>query len=227
LPRETLASTLERNAEIHLFEDTFMRVNNVAIILLIVLCDVFDVRMLANAQQLFSGRIPLPDSSVMNSKQTADSPPWGNTLYLSAGWGVPQGARFEVGYNVGAIISLGLSLGIGDSWSRHPGEGTLAILGAIRIPTNALRITPYLLFCRGGTFSNFLGDSDTFTLLYFGAMVPLNPRVQFRPEIGFDFTSKHISGGRSLFGGSSPEVSENKLRLGVNVSLEFDLARLF
>ncbi|MDO8549761.1 MAG: hypothetical protein Q7S39_06385 [Ignavibacteria bacterium] len=152
---------------------------------------------------------------------TEVSAPWGNSLYLSAGWGTPQGFRFELGYNIGMFISLGLSFGIGDMWSRDPGEGTFAILGSIRFPINSLSITPYLLFSRGSKFS-MLGNPDAYTLINLGTIVPLIPWLQLRPEIGLAFTSKHISGGRSWFGGSSPEVTEDKTRFGFNISFEVD-----
>lgn len=151
---------------------------------------------------------------------------WRRSVYVAGGWGTPQGFRFELGYNFGEIVALALSFGIGDKWSRDPEEGTLAIIGSIRLPIRSFPFTPYLLFCRGGTFTIF-GGSDTYTLIYLGAMVELRSGIHLRPELGLALTSKHISGGTSLFGGTSPEVNEDRSRLGANVTLEIDLAHLY
>ena len=203
-----------------------MRVNNVRIVVLLLLFNILESQTQANAQQLLFGNSPPSDSTVMNFKQIADSLPWGNSLYLSAGWGVPQGFRGELGYNFGTSLSLGLSFGISDTWSRDPAEGTLAILGSIRFPLQSSSVTPYILLCRGGTLSIF-GNSDTYTLLYIGAMITVRPWLHLRPETGVAFTSKHISGGRSLLGGTTPEVADDKTRFGMNVSFELDFAQLF
>ncbi|MCX7737165.1 MAG: hypothetical protein N2319_10685 [Candidatus Kapabacteria bacterium] len=151
---------------------------------------------------------------------------WRNSIYLAVGWGLPQGARFELGYNFGEILSFGISFGIGDNWSRDPAEGTFAILGSLRFPIESSPINPYLLICSGGTFSIFSG-SDSYILVYLGSLVKLSSGIHLRPEIGLALTSKYISGGKNMFGGSSPLITEDISRLGVNLSLEFDFAHIF
>ncbi len=172
------------------------------------------------------GTVQASDSMERAEGQLNTVQPWRNSVYLAAGGGSPQGFRGELGYNFGSYISVAFSFGIGDSWSHDPGEGTIAVLGTIRFPTDSPSMTPYLLLCSGGTIAIF-GGSDTYTLVYAGVLVPLIPALQVRPEVGVDFTSKHISGGHSLFGGDSPEVRGQKTMLGFHLSLELDLARLF
>jgi len=151
---------------------------------------------------------------------------WRSSVYIAAGWGIPQGARFELGYNFGKTVTLALSFGIGDNWSNDPAEGTLAIFGSLRFPSSSLPITPYLLICTGGTIAIF-GGPDTYTLIYVGTLVELSSGIHLRPEFGLAFTSKHVSGGTSLFGGTSPEVKDDKTRFGANVTLEIDFAHIF
>ncbi len=166
------------------------------------------------------------DSTVVSDEQLEKLHPWRSSVYIAIGGGTPQGMRGELGYNFGSYVSLALSAGIGDSWSRDPGDGTLALLGILRLPTGSPSVTPYLLVCTGGTLA-ILGPSDTYTLVYAGVSVPIIQALQLRPEFGLDFTSRHISGGRSLFGGTSPEVTQKDTRVGFHVSLELDIARLF
>lgn len=152
--------------------------------------------------------------------------PWGGSLYFAGGWGTPQGFRGELGYNFGTMFSLGVAFGIGDKWSRDPDDGTFGFLGSIRFPINSTAIAPYLLVVTGGTYS-LVGNSDGYTLIYLGAIVPLRPWLQLRPELGFDFTSKHVSGGRSLLGGSSPRVTEDNTRFGAHITMEIDFRQVF
>lgn len=179
-------------------------------------------------KELEASRLGAKADSLWKLEEHLDSThTWRNSVYLAGGWGTPQGARFELGYNFGETIALALSFGIADNWSRDPDEGTLAILGSIRFPTSSLPITPYFLICTGGTLSIF-GGSDTYTLIYLGTMVELSPGIHLRPEFGLAFTSKYISGGTGLFGGgTSPEVKDNKTRFGANIALEIDLAHIF
>ncbi len=151
---------------------------------------------------------------------------WSNSVYVAGGGGIPQGARFELGYNVGVHLAIALSFGIGDGWSRDPQEGTIAFLGILRMPTQVLPVTPYLMLCRGGTIGIF-GGSDNYTLIYFGAMIEWKSGIHFRPEVGMINTSKHISGGPGFFGqGTDPEIRESNLRIGLNLTLEIDFANL-
>jgi len=61
-----------------------------------------------------------------------------------------------------------------------------------------------------------------YNLIYIGTMIPVKAWFHVRPEVGIVFTSKNISGGSSLLGGSGPENTENKTRLGMNLSFEID-----
>ncbi len=154
-----------------------------------------------------------------------DNRPWARSLYIAGAFGAPQGARFELGYNFGSDFSLAATFGIQDNWSRDPAQGTLGITGKIHfLQIQTLDI--YILLGTGGTMSLFGGD-DSFTLVHLGSRYSLIKWLQLCPELGYVFTSKHISGGKSLFGGSIPEIRENKSRLGISISLEVDLRQIF
>jgi hypothetical protein len=172
--------------------------------------------------EVYGVKSPMNDSSEYKiERDLKERMPWRNSVYLAAGWGTPQGFRFELGYNYGANLSLGFSFGIADMWSNDPGEGSIAVLGSFRFPIESSSITPYFLLCYGGTIAVF-GGSDTYTLINPGVIIPLKTWLQLRPEIGIALTSKHISGGRSLFGESTTEITEDKRRFGFNISLEVD-----
>ena len=158
-------------------------------------------------------------SAQSDSLSESNSNYWNNSLYLSYGYGLPQGHRFEVGYNY--WISPGLTFGIGDNWSRDPAEGTLGILAKIHFPIYESNVF-YLLFCIGGTMA-ILGEPDTYSIVHFGSKIQLSNGIQLCPEMGWTF--KHISGGRSIFG-SSPETREQKTNFGINISLEIDFAHI-
>ena len=195
------------------------------ILSLLILC-ILNMQTFAYTRQTSDEHSFINDTTTVNSEQNDDSMPWHSSMYIAAGGGTPQGLRFELGYNFGTMFSLGLSTGHNDSWSNHPEQGTFAVLGSLRVPIHSSPITPYILLCTGSTF-NILSSNDEYYLLYFGGIVPLKPWLQLRPEVGFDFTSKHISGGTDLFGPDTPEVREDLTRLGINISLEIDLARLW
>jgi hypothetical protein len=193
-------------------------------VVLLVLSDVFNAQSHANAQQLLFGTSTAFESTNENSRQIDDSLLWSNSLFLSAGWGTPQGFRSEIGYNFGSHVSLGVSFGLGDSWSRNPREGSVAILGSLRFPIRSSPITPYLLLCAGQE----IASPDEYILVYLGAVVPLKPWMQCHVESGFDFTFRYISGGKDMWTGQSePQVYQWKTRLGINLSFEFDVARIF
>lgn len=156
---------------------------------------------------------------------SADTLPWARSLYISGGYGTPQGLRFELGYNAGSDISLAVTFGIKDNWSRDPEEGTFGVIGKIHF-LQIKSAKSYILFGYGGTIAIF-GGPDTYTLVHIGSKIPLINWLQLCPEFGYVFTSKHISGGSSLFGDSPPEVKEKKTRLGFNVSLEIDFRQIF
>jgi hypothetical protein len=150
--------------------------------------------------------------------------PWSATPFLSAGYGYPQGFRAETGYTFGYLLTLGMSFGIGDTWSRDPGEGTLAFLGRLNIPFENTSLGMYISIISGGSIAIF-GEPDTYTVGNLGMIVPLAEFLVLRPELGVAFVSKHISGGHGLFG-SSPEVREDNTFINFNVVLELDLRPL-
>lgn len=168
------------------------------------------------------------DIVVNDSSKFVDSTvnlPWARSLYLSCGLGSPQGLRFELGYNFGSDISLAATFGIKDNWSRDPEEGTLGIIGKIHFYKNKL-ISGYLLIGTGGTLA-IMGEPDTYWLIQVGSKINLTNWLQLCPELGYALTSKHLSGGVSLFGKDTPEVREKVKRLGFNVSFEIDFRQIF
>ncbi len=145
-----------------------------------------------------------------------------NMIYLACGYGVPQGMRIETGYNINRFISFALSFGIGDNWSRDPQEGTLAILGTLRVPIKSSCLTPYLLICSGSTLTTF-GGPDRYILLNSGLMYEITSRFVLRPEIGIALLSKHISGGETLFFGNTPEIRSETTKFSINIILEYEI----
>ena len=120
---------------------------------------------------------------------------------------------------------MAASFGIQDNWSSDPDEGTLALVGSIKFPIQSFQFTPYILAGYGGTFTIF-GGPDTYTILNMGVLYELNRGIHLRPEIGITFTSKHISGGPSLFGKETPEITEERSRFTANLIVEIDFASL-
>ncbi len=152
--------------------------------------------------------------------------PWHNSLFVSAGYGIPQGLRIELGYNIFTVFSLGINVGIADNWSRYPGKGTFGFFGILHLPFFKTKYTPYLLFCFGSSGKNGVGTdssgNDSYTLMYFGCTVPVLPWLQCRPEAGAAFVSKYVSGGDI-----TPELRSNLTKLGANLSFEVDLRKLW
>ena len=146
-------------------------------------------------------------------------------IYLFCFWvGTPQVLRLELGYS--SQFSVAASFGIQDNWSSDPDKGTLELLLLIKqLPIQSFQFTPYLLAGYGGTFTIF-GGPDTYTILNMGVLYELNRGIHLRPEIGITFTSKHISGGPSLFGKETPEITEERSRFTANLILEIDFASL-
>jgi len=112
-----------------------------------------------------------------------------------------------------------------DNWSRDPKECAIGIIGKIHF-LQIRSIKSYILLGYGGRISLF-GGPDTYSIVHIGSKIPLINWLQLCPEFGFVFTSKHISGGVSLFGKSSPEVKETAARLGFNISLEIDFRQIY
>ena len=212
-----------RKLERHLAKDE-MRKRTFSILSLLMLC-ILNMQSVSHAHQTSGDHSSFSDTTTINPEQTDDSTPWHTSVYIAAGTGTPQGLRYELGYNFGTIFSFGVSVGYHDSWSNHPERGTGAILGSFRIPIRSSPITPYILLLQEVHSASSAGN-DEYYLLYFGGIVPLKSWLQLRPELGFDFTSKHISGGTDLFGLDTPEVREDQTRFGFNISLELDFARL-
>ena len=163
------------------------------------------------------------DSMRKREEHLDDVYSWRKSMYLAGGWGVPQGFRFELGYNIDVNLGIGLVFGTGDAWSGH---STLGILASVRLPKQSSTIVPYVLVSVGGT-TDIFGNNDNYTLVDLGAIVPIKPWLQLRPEIGCDFTSKYISGGFSFFEGSQAEVKEERTRFGAHLGIEIDLRQVF
>lgn len=153
---------------------------------------------------------------------------WRSSIYVAGGWGIPQGGRFELGYNFGQSVALGISFGIGDNWSGDPLGGTLAILGSIRFPIQSSPVIPYLLLCTGRTiylefFPPFAAGTNSYTLIYVGAMITVTAGIQLRPELGIVLTTKRTSG----LPPPDTTTEERSRRFGANVTIELDLAHIF
>ncbi|MGE5480310.1 MAG: hypothetical protein ACM3U1_07755 [Chloroflexota bacterium] len=148
-----------------------------------------------------------------------------NSFYISAGYGYPNGARGELGYKFEKFITLGLTFGIGDFWSRDPGEGMFGYIAKLRLTSEENIYTPHILFTQGATFSIF-GGSDDYISVLAGITVPIKNWLLAQPEVGVVFTGRHISGGSSIFG-NSPEVRKKQTWLGVHLNFEIDFARLY
>lgn len=146
---------------------------------------------------------------------------WSSTPFLSAGYGYPQGFRAETGYTLGYFLTLGLSFGIGDTWSKDPGEGTIAWLARLNIPIEKTHAGFYFSILSGTNFSIF-GGSDSYTLASIGLIYPLTDFLHLRPEFGIALLSKYISGGSGIFG-NSPLINESKTVASFNLIFEFDL----
>jgi hypothetical protein len=141
---------------------------------------------------------------------------WESTFYISAGYGYPQGIRYEAGYNIKSFMAVGIIIGSSSAWLDE--GGTLGIVGKLFI-TNINSVAPFFLAAAGSSIA-VLGESSTYSLLHAGVKISLASWIHAIPEAGFDFTSKHLSGGKSLFGTSSPAYFEKKTFIGMNISLE-------
>ena len=169
-----------------------------------------------------TGKLKKYNSTVIFGEE-AQNHKWANSIFIAGGFGYPQGLRLEVGYNLGEIVSLGLTYTSSDYWSRNPSEGKLGLLAKFSPWSEFLKWSPYIFYNHGRTFSIFGGRIDKYNLFYFGSMIPLQSWLHFRPEAGIIFTSKYISGGSSWFGEDTPEIHETKTRFGINLSFEIDL----
>jgi hypothetical protein len=157
-----------------------------------------------------------------SSAVAAEEYPWEGHVFLAAGYGVLQGFRAELGWNMGRYFFSGTTFGIGDYWSRDPGEGTIGVFGGIHIPVPGLpSFTPYILVGSGGTVSVMSSNNDTYTFVNAGAMIPLIESVTLRPELSVCFTSKVVYG---LPWGMHNTLPEKKRTYpGANLVLELDL----
>jgi len=160
------------------------------------------------------------------SEQLDSNCPWRSSPYLAVGYGYPQGIRFETGYNISRYFSFGFTVGLYNFWAKHPYEASFGLVGRSFIPDKSLKFIPYFLLAYGERFS-FFDDNDKYTIISIGTMITLTKWLQLRPELGFDMTSKYISGGKGYFGYSSPEVREDKAWFCFNLSLEIDVISIF
>lgn len=147
---------------------------------------------------------------------------YANSVYFAAGAGLPQGLRLELGYNFGKVFSFGIMLGRGDTWTEEQGT-SFGVLANLKFGISSAGPVVYILAARG---SNKLWNADVFTLINLGTQINIINGKFLRPEAGIDFTSKHISGGVSLLGPDTPEVTEDITRFSFHISMEIDLAAL-
>ncbi len=164
---------------------------------------------------------PVEDSVAKVNQRLDRLQPWRSSVFMAIGYGTPQGMRCELGYNIGSKLSMAFTFGIGDQWSRDPQEGMPGVSLTIRIPNFNSAAAPYVSIMRGTTLTIF-GGPDSYTQLCFGFITPLASAFQLRPEIGVAFTSRHVSGGTSLFGGTTPEVYNERTLFYIHVALEID-----
>lgn len=164
----------------------------------------------------------LPDTS--NVEDSAKNPPWSNSVFISGGYGLQQGLIFELGYNIGSYVSLAAIVGMHNKWTGHE-KTTLGIIGKIHF-LHFKSISNYISIGYG-VAPEFLSGSDSYYIILFGSKILITDWLFLCPEFGSFFASDYISGGRGLFGGSSPEVYESKILMGLNISLEINLPQVF
>lgn len=123
-----------------------------------------------------------------------DLRPWRWSPYVAAGYGVPNGLRGEVGYNIADYFSLGLNLSAYDHWSRDPQDAMFGLQARVFVTELSSSFTPYVSIGAGGSM-NILGPSDEFIEGMVGAMIPLDRWLFIRPELGLSHVSKVVSGG--------------------------------
>ena len=156
------------------------------------------------------------------SQDYSDSLTWTpNSIFIASGYGSPQGLRTELGYNFATLLSIGLTYNIHDNWSRDPVESKYGVFLKLTFPIPSLRFSPYVFYNYGTNFEIF-GGPDSYNLIYLGAMIPIITKIYLRPELGFCFTSKHVSGGSSPLGGDTKEIKDKNKTFGINLSLELD-----
>jgi hypothetical protein len=144
--------------------------------------------------------------------------PWEGYVLLAAGYGFLQGFRAELGWNIDRFLFAGITFGIGDYWSRDPGEGTIGFIAGFHVPIPKLKsFTPYILVARGSTVNIFSSHNDTYTFVNVGGRIPLVESVILRPELSVCFTSKIV------YGQSWTVSTRNRTYPGFNVILELDL----
>jgi hypothetical protein len=163
-------------------------------------------------------------SETRNVEDSAKNLPWSNSVFISGGYGSQQGLIFELGYNIGSYVSLAAILGMHNKWTGHE-KVTLGIIGKIHF-LHIESISNYILIGYGGA-PGILGGSDTYFMIHLGSKIPFADWLYLCPEFGPFFASDYISGGRGLFGGSSPEVYQSKILMGFNISLEIDFRQIF
>lgn len=153
-------------------------------------------------------------------------PSYSSTVYVAGGWGNVQGLRAELGYNFGSYFKFGLLYSSLVSWSHSEYE-QFGFLAGVHFPASP-GVTPFVLFSYGGS-GHIQGNADTYVLGGLGMLIHLNDLVSLRPELTVASTTRFMDGkwhSGFLGGAYSDVVREQKLRLGVNVLLAFDLRHL-
>jgi hypothetical protein len=146
---------------------------------------------------------------------------WRRSAYIAAGYGIPQGMHIELGFTPEIPVSFAVTFGIGDQWSRDAGEGMIGVAVLLRLPSFSSATTFYGGFMAGGTVKVF-GGGDYYKQVCIGLCTPLTRNLQLRPEAGVAFTSRFVSGGTGLFGGTLPEVYDEEIKFYFNLALELD-----
>jgi hypothetical protein len=128
-----------------------------------------------------------------DSTSFRDSVPWRSSLYLGAGYGWPNGARFEIGGNIGWELSVGMHLTIFNNWASDPEEGMVGITIRANVPIREWPVTPYLQFLAGSqieiSFSSSSPSPDGYYGFQIGAIFSPVRSIALRPEFGVLFTN--------------------------------------
>jgi hypothetical protein len=163
-------------------------------------------------------------NEIIQISDSLEIPTWANSVYFSGGYGIPQGFRYELGYNFKSGLSLAFTFGINDNWSNNPNRGFIGVLGKLHYVKSTSN-SFYFLFGIGRSVAIF-GGSDSYVLFDIGTKIRLYDWLQLCPEVGIDLISKYLSGGPSIFGKSTAAEYENDVKLNLNLLLEIDFRQL-
>lgn len=149
--------------------------------------------------------------------------PWRWSPYVAASYGFTSGARFEAGYTIADVVSVGMQCSVADTWSNDPQNVAIGLHVRFMIPVLS-DATPYVLVGAGGKVK-ILGPSDEYYEGMLGMMLALRPWLQMRPELGIMHTSV-VKSSSGWFGGSNVERSYTT-DIVARLGLEVDLRPLF